>query len=165
MKVQGLAEESAPFTASSSTVARPASPSPEVAERPGPFVAPATSTRGRWASIRAVLERATPLQMAGIQWFAALLMVVVVLCTPTTSRKGLLSITETYGSLERVALWQRTFDWIPGIMRDGEFLHLPPGLIVYSFRFGMILLFGLQALAFWQAWRGRHVSFARWLIG
>lgn len=165
MKVQGLAEESAPFTASSSTVARPTSPSPEVAERPGPFVAPASTTRGRWARILAVLERATPLQMAGVQWFAAFVMVVVVLCTPTTSRKGLLSITETYGSLERVALWQRTFDWVPGLVRDGAFVNLPPGLIVYSFRLGMILLFGLQALAFWQAWHGRHVSFARWLIG
>ncbi|MGC4190648.1 MAG: hypothetical protein QM589_05340 [Thermomicrobiales bacterium] len=123
------------------------------------------ATPSRWASLRRVLERTTPLQLAGIQWLAALLMVFVVLCTPTTSRKGLLSITETYGSLERVALWQRSFDWLPGMIRDGEFLHLPPGLIVYSFRLGMIVLFGLQALAFWQAWNGRHISFLRWLIG
>lgn len=163
MKVQGLAEESAPFTASSATVARPAPPSPEVVDRPGAFVAPAAKTRR--AAILAVLERATPMQMAGVQWLAAFVMVLVVLCTPTTSRKGLLSITETYGSLERVALWQRTFDWVPGLVHDGAFVTLPPGLIVYSFRLGMLVLFGLQALAFWQAWNGRHVSFARWLIG
>ncbi|MGC4105751.1 MAG: hypothetical protein QM753_05245 [Thermomicrobiales bacterium] len=163
MKVQGLAEDSAAFTASNATIARPASPTHDATERPGPFVVPAT--RSRWASLRRVLERTTPLQLAGIQWLAALVMVFVVLCTPTTSRKGLLSITETYGSLERVALWQRTFDWLPGMASNGEFLHLPPGLIVYSFRFGMIALFCLQALAFWQAWNGRHVSFLRWLIG
>lgn len=119
----------------------------------------------RWLSIRRVLERSTPIQLAGIQWIAALVMVFVVLCTPTASRKGLLSITETYGSLERVALWQRTFDWLPGMVQNGEFIQLPPGLIVYSFRIGMIALFGLQALAFWQAWNGRHLSFLRWLIG
>lgn len=100
-----------------------------------------------------------------MQWLASLLMVFLVLGTPTNSRKGLLSITETWGSLERVALWQHTFDWVPGIERNGAFLHLPPGVIVYGFRLGMILLFALQALSFWQAWQGRHISFWRWLIG
>ncbi|MGB3330197.1 MAG: hypothetical protein WBA46_14650 [Thermomicrobiales bacterium] len=151
------------MTASSATIARPSAPPIEVPERAAAFAMP--SQRSRWLTIRTALERATPLQLAGIQWLAAFVMVFVALCTPTTSRKGLLSITETYGSLERVALWQRTFDWLPGMVRDGEFLHLPPGLIVYSFRLGMIVLFALQALAFWQAWNGRHVSFARWLAG
>ena len=163
VKAQGLVDDPTTFTASSATIARP-SPSPhEAAERPGSFVIPASRTR--WSALRAALERTTPMQLAGVQWIAALLMVVVVLCTPTTSRKGLLSITETYGSLERVALWQRTFDWLPGLAHGGAFTHLPPGLIVYSFRLGMLTLFGLQALAFWQAWNGRGVSFIRWLPG
>ena len=112
------------------------------------------------------IDRATPLQLAIGQWFAAAIVVYVLLCTPVLgTRKGLADITGNYGALERVALWQRSLSWLPGAEAGGRFLTLPPGVIVYSLRFGLIAMFALQAWAFWQAWNGRHTSFWRWLIG
>ncbi len=123
-------------------------------------------SEARSGSLRRWIDRATPLQLAIGQWLSAAIMVYALLCTPVMgSKKGLADITGNYGALERVALWQRSLSWLPGARADGGFLTLPPGVIVYSLRFGMIMMFVFQAWSFWQAWNGRHTSAWKWLIG
>ena len=124
------------------------------------------SSEVKAGSLRRWIDRATPLQLAVGQWLSAAIMVYALLCTPVMgSKKGLADITGNYGALERVALWQRSLSWLPGAKADGGFMTLPPGVIVYSLRFGMIMMFVFQAWSFWQAWNGRHTSIWKWLIG
>ncbi|MGI8486640.1 MAG: hypothetical protein ACR2OU_20580 [Thermomicrobiales bacterium] len=124
------------------------------------------SARGRTESLRRWIDRATPLQLGVGQWLSAAIMVFALLCTPVMgSKKGLPDIIGNYGALERVALWQRSLSWLPGAKADVGFMTLPPGVIVYSLRFGMIMMFVFQAWSFWQAWNGRHKSVWKWLIG
>jgi len=140
------------------TASIPAPHAADVSEAAAPANATARSVL-RW------IERVTPMQLAVAQWIAAAVMVYVVLCTPLGSRQGLLSITESWGALERVGLWQRALSWMPGAKADGRFLELPPGVIVWSFRLMLVGMFAMQAIAFWQAWRGQHTSFWRWMVG
>jgi len=129
-------------------------------ERRGGTTPQRDAVRSRW------FERATPLQLAAGQWLAAAIMVYALLCTPVNAgKKGLADITGNDGALERVALWQRSLSWLPGAESGGRFLTLPPGVIVYSLRFGLLAMFVLQAWSFWLAWNGRQVSFWGWLIG
>lgn len=112
------------------------------------------------------LERATPSQLIALQWFACLVMVFVMLATPVLSgRSGMMNLTESWGALERVSMWQRAMSWIPGVGLDGGSVTLPVGLIAWSFRAALLLMFALHAWAFWLAWVGRHTNFRRWIIG
>lgn len=155
-----------PVSLSTTTIPTPYTDAPGVAE-PTPIRASAATAAVTESGIRSRwIDRATPLQLAIGQWLSAAIMVFALLCTPVMgSKKGLADITGNYGALERVALWQRSLSWLPGAKADGGFMTLPPGVIVYSLRFGMIMMFVFQAWSFWQAWNGRHTSVWKWLIG
>ena len=61
---------------------------------------------------------------------SSLLMVTVYLGTPVAEgNQGLTNLTESFGALERVALWQRAMDWIPGVGQETGDFSLPPGVI------------------------------------
>jgi hypothetical protein len=112
------------------------------------------------------IGRATPLQLGIANWAAAAIMMISLLLTPTLSgRKGMMNLTESWGALERVALWQHSLDWVPGLTHDGLFISLPVPVIVYTFRLGMAAAFMLQGWAFWQAWTGKEHSVWKWMIG
>jgi hypothetical protein len=97
--------------------------------------------------------------------FSSLLLVIVYLGTPVADgNRGLTNLTESYGALERVALWQRAFDWIPGIGQSAGNVTLAPGIIAWSARLGIVGMCLAQAWAFWLAWRGTTRSLLTWLI-
>ena len=79
--------------------------------------------------------------------------------------KGLTNLTESFGALERVALWQRALWWLPGSRDGGRFFELPPGVIAWSVRLAFGMMFVAQAWAFWLAWRGPARPMWQWLLG
>jgi len=99
-------------------------------------------------------------------WIASLVLVYAFLGTDVLrGNRGLVNLTESFGALERVALWQRALQWLPGSSGDGRFYTLPPVAITAGVRISMTLMFVLQAWSFWLAWKGHPQPFWRWLIG
>lgn len=111
-------------------------------------------------------ERATPVQLALLQWGCALVMVYALLAIDVPrGQRGTMMITESIGALERVALWQRALWWLPGAQGGGRFFTLPPETIAIVFRIVLVGMFVLQGWSFWQCWRGRHTRLWTWLLG
>ena len=97
---------------------------------------------------------------------SALLMVYAYLCTPVLgSNVGLTNLTESYGALERVALWQRTFDWLPGAQAGGRFATWETWQIAWAARIAFAGMFAAHAWAFWLIWTHRPTRLWPWLIG
>lgn len=120
----------------------------------------AVGAEARW------FERATPVHLALLQWGCALVMVYVLLAIDVPrGNKGMMMVTESIGALERVALWQRSLWWLPGARAGGRFFTLPPEVIANVFRIVLVGMFILQGWSFWQAWRGHHTTFWKWLLG
>src|SRR5680860_369474 len=111
-------------------------------------------------------ERVGPWAPSLLLCLASLVMVYAYLGTPVhEGNRGLTNLTESFGALERVALWQRALWWLPGSRDDGEFFELAPGLIAWTVRFAFSMMFVAQAWAFWLAWRGAARPMWRWLAG
>ncbi len=118
-----------------------------------------TVSRARW------FERVGFWAPALMLCISSLMLVVVYLGTPVSAgNRGLTNLTESYGALERVALWQDAFDWIPGIGTDAGDFTLAPEAIAWLARLGIIGLCVAQAWAFWLAWRGPARSILTWLV-
>lgn len=99
-------------------------------------------------------------------WIATLGLVYAFLGTDVLrGNRGLVNLTESFGALERVALWQRALQWLPGSTGDGGFFTLPPGAIAYGVRIALALMFLVHAWSFWLVWRGADRPFWHWLIG
>lgn len=99
-------------------------------------------------------------------WSATLCLVYAFLGTDVLrGNRGLVNLTESFGALERVALWQRALQWLPGSTGDGGFFTLPPGAIAYGVRIALVVMFIVHAWSFWLAWRGADRPFWTWLIG
>jgi hypothetical protein len=99
-------------------------------------------------------------------WLACLVLCYALLATPVTGdNSGLMKLTESYGALERVALWQRSLSWLPGSHADGTFVTWPKPAIAWIVRGALVAMFALHALAFATAWRSRADRPWRWLIG
>lgn len=97
---------------------------------------------------------------------ASVMMVYAYLGTPVLDgNRGLTNLTESYGALERVALWQRALWWLPGSRDDGRFFELPPGVIAWMARLSFVMMFVTQAWAFWLARRGPSRPLWQWLVG
>jgi len=97
---------------------------------------------------------------------ASLIMVYAYLGTPVLDgNRGLTNLTESYGALERVALWQRALWWLPGSRDDGRFFELAPGVIAWSVRFSFVMMFVSQAWAFRLSRRGSTRPLWHWLVG
>lgn len=112
------------------------------------------------------LERIGIFGPTALLWIATLGLVFAFLGTDVLrGNRGLVNLTESFGALERVALWQRALQWLPGNTGDGGFFTLPPGVIAYSVRFALVLMFVVHAWSFWLAWRGGDRPFWQWLIG
>jgi hypothetical protein len=79
--------------------------------------------------------------------------------------RGLTNLTESYGALERVALWQGALQWLPGANGTGGFFTLAPWAIAWTSRLAFAAMFMAQAWAFWLAWRGTGPGWVGWLIG
>src|SRR5699024_7955796 len=94
-----------------------------------------------------------------IAWVAWLLMCWALLGTPRDSNRGLTQIVDSWGAIERVALWQDALDWLI------PHYSLPTGVMTYTIRLSFIVLFTLQAIAFWQALKTKNPSFWKWMIG
>lgn len=110
-------------------------------------------------------ERGGFLAPAALLCLASLAMVVAYLGTPVAAgNRGLTNLTESYGALERVALWQRAFDWLPGVGQNTDSFTLTPMVIAWASRFSVVGLCLAQAWAFWLAWRGMHRSLWMWLL-
>jgi hypothetical protein len=123
-----------------------------------PIEAPAESLRwfervGLWApSVLLVLS--------------SIVMAYAYLCTPVLrGNTGLTNLTESYGALERVALWQRTFDWLPGARAGGRFVELEPWVISWSARASFAGMFLAHAWAFWLIWKHQFTPTWQWLVG
>jgi len=111
-------------------------------------------------------ERVGPWAPSLVLCLASLVMVYVYLGTPVSQgNRGLTNLTESFGALERVALWQRALWWLPGSRDGGRFVELAPGMIAWSARFAFAAIFVAHAWAFWLAWRGRPRPMWHWLIG
>lgn len=118
------------------------------------------------AWLRRCINKATPLQLGIAYWLSAALMMIALLMTPTLSgRRGMMNLTESWGALERVALWQRSLEWIPGMTHDGLFNSMPVVAIVWTFRIGMVSAFVLQGWAFWRVWGDADVAIWKWMVG
>lgn len=108
----------------------------------------------------------SPLAYALIQWIATAALVLIMLGTPVLSgRSGMMNLTESWGALERVAMWQQSLSWIPGVELDGGAYQLPVAVIAWSVRLLLLLLFVLHALSFVTAWTGPIRSHWLWLAG
>lgn len=141
----------------------------------------ATTTHEVSAVQRVSLDRKAPERpLADVRWFervsawapstllvvASLVMVYAYLGTPVLDgNRGLTNLTESFGALERVALWQRALWWLPGSRDGGRFFELSPGVIAWSVRFAFVAMFVAHAWAFWLAWRGAGRPFWHWLPG
>jgi hypothetical protein len=127
--------------------------------QPEPASESRASPTARW------FERVGPCAPALLLCLSSFLLVVVYLGTPVAEgNRGLTNLTESYGALERVALWQRAFDWLPGIGTSAGDFTLAPGVIAWSSRLGIVGLCLAQAWAFWLAWRGIARSLLTWLL-
>ncbi len=130
---------------------------------------PSSRIRRDRASTASLLGRLERLGIVGptlVLWIASLGLVYAFLGTEVLrGNRGLVNLTESFGALERVALWQRALQWLPGSTGDGRFFTLPPDVIAYSVRSALILIFIVQAWSFWLIWRGNQRSFWQWLIG
>lgn len=134
-------------------------PAKEELSIPAPHPAEATEPRERW------FERVGLWAPAALLCVSSLALVVVYLGTPVADgNRGLTNLTESYGALERVALWQRAFDWLPGIGQKNGSFTLAPGVIAWVSRLGIVGLCLAQAWAFWLAWRGMTRSLLAWLV-
>ncbi len=112
------------------------------------------------------LERIGIIGPTVLLWIATLGLVYAFLGTDVLrGNRGLVNLTESFGALERVALWQRALQWLPGSTGEGGFFTLPPVAIASGVRTTMALMFLLQAWSFWLAWRGNPQPFWRWLLG
>lgn len=99
-------------------------------------------------------------------WVAVAVMVYALLATPVEDgNRGLMNLTESVGALERTALWQRAFSWLPGAEAGGGFVSWPPLLLNWTVRLSLIVLFVVHALAFWRCWSGGGGSLLRWMVG
>lgn len=98
-------------------------------------------------------------QFSATAWIAWLVMCLALLGTPRDSNIGLTQIAESWGAIERVALWQKALDWFLPLY------HLPPGVIAYAVRLSFMVLFALQAIVFWRALKTRNASFWKCMIG
>ncbi len=79
--------------------------------------------------------------------------------------RGLTNLTESYGALERVALWQHALQWLPGADGDGGFFTLAPDVIAWTVRVAFVGMFAAQAWAFRLAWRSNTGTIWPWLAG
>jgi hypothetical protein len=92
-------------------------------------------------------------------WLAAFALCNAHLATPVDDdTSGMMKLTETPGSLERVALWQDATSWLP----VGTW---PKPIIAWTVRLAMAAMFAVHALAFAAAWRARAGRAWRWIIG
>lgn len=99
-------------------------------------------------------------------WLASAVLCYALLATPIMEgRQGLMNITESAGALERVALWQRALDWLPGGYADGTFVSWPKPLIAWTAMLAMVGMFLIHWLAFRSAWRSDRFPVWTWLIG
>lgn len=111
-------------------------------------------------------SRRAIIALTGALWLACLCLCWALLATPALDDyTGLMKLTESYGSLERVALWQRTFAWLPGGDPGQAVANWPKPAIVWVVRGAMAAMFALHALAFAMAWRSREDRPWRWLAG
>lgn len=141
-----------------------------IATPEAPTTAPLTNRKARPTPVAAVASRWAvpigPLGLAGIMWVAVALMVYALLATPVDDgNRGLMNLTESVGALERTALWQRAFSWLPGV---GS-VSWSPLVLNWTVRISLIVLFVVHVLAFWRCWNGAggvgNASLLRWLVG
>lgn len=94
-----------------------------------------------------------------VMWLAWFWMCLALLATPRTQVRGMTQIVDSWGAIERVALWQDAVSWlIPRITWSQE-------AIAWSIRGAFVILFLLQALAFWKARQTETQRLWPWLIG
>lgn len=101
-------------------------------------------------------------------WVACFVFCYALLTTPVRGDNlGMIMLTESYGALERVALWQRATSWLPGGHPDGTFAEWPRWAVAWTVRVSFAAMFILHAVAFFAAWVSRSASntMPRWLIG
>ncbi len=110
-------------------------------------------------SVLRKIDRLSLWHVTAISWVAWLLMCLALLGTPRDSIVGLTQIAESWGAVERVALWQDALSWLL------PHYSLPPGVIAYTIRASFIILFALQAIVFWRMLRTDKPSFWKWMIG
>lgn len=119
-----------------------------------------TATAARW------FERTGIWAPTALLAVASLVMVYAYLGTPVLDgNRGLTNLTESYGALERVALWQRALWWLPGARDNGRFFELAPGVIAWTARGAFVAMYVAQAWAFWLAWKGQVRGRRSWLVG
>src|SRR5690606_4138286 len=104
-------------------------------------------------------DRLTFWQLSLIAWGAWLLMCWALLGTPRDSNRGLTQIVDSWGAIERVALWQNALDWFL------PHYSLPTGVMTYAIRFAFLILFAVQAIVFWRVLKTGNPSFWKWMIG
>ncbi len=142
-----------------------------VATPPAPPAASATPLNVRPQPATAVASRSAipvgPFSLALVLWISVAVTVYALLMTPVTEgNRGLMNLTESVGALERVALWQRAFSWLPGLNPTGGSIGWPPFILNWTVRVCLVVLFALHAAAFWRCWNGdSEGSLWRWLIG
>jgi len=117
------------------------------------------SRRGWRFRVLHFIDRIAPWQLVVLAWLAWFGMCLALLGTPRDSNIGLTQIAESWGAIERVALWQNALTWAWPVF------ELPPGVIAYSVRLAFIVLFGLQAIVFWRTLASGQPSFWKWMIG
>lgn len=110
------------------------------------------------AGFHRVLERVSMTQLTTMFWMASLLVCLTLLGQSTTNNRGVMAIVDTWGALERVALWQDATDWL--LPR----YTLSSGIVAWGFRAGLLLMFLTHALAVGKAFRNHQPSFLRWMI-
>lgn len=112
-----------------------------------------------WTAVRNFFESRSRWHIIATSWLCWLAMCLALLGTPLNSNIGLTQIAESWGAIERVALWQSAFSWlIPQYA-------LPPGLIAWTVRTAFVLLFISQAIVCIKVLRETNASFWTWFAG
>ncbi|MEJ7837280.1 MAG: hypothetical protein WKF81_00570 [Thermomicrobiales bacterium] len=119
-----------------------------------------------FASLLYRFSATSPLLLGLIQCLTSAAIVLIMLGTPVLEgRAGMMNLTESWGALERVALWQRSLSWIPGVEQNGGIYQLPVAAIAWLIRLLLLTLFLVHAIALIAAWSGPLRSKMQWLTG
>lgn len=93
-----------------------------------------------------------------VMWACWLWMCIALLGTPRTTVRGMTQIVDSWGAIERVALWQ---DWVEAIIPRFSWSQ---DAIAWSIRFSFAILFLLQMVVFWAARDREPARLWPWLI-
>jgi hypothetical protein len=105
--------------------------------------------------------------LTSILWSSAALLSLALLSLPVREgRTGMMNLTESWGALDRLAMWQDHLSFLPGVGVNGGAIQLPPLVVAWLVRLGFLGLYVAFVGAILRVWNGDEaVSIRPFLAG